>query len=63
MRDAAPGNIQADIRHRLFELLSVFRPLDRLEIGADHFNTEILEHTPFGNLDGRVQGGLPPDGG
>ena len=59
--NAAPRDIKSDLCHRFLELISVFSPFDRLQIGADHFNPVFFKYTPFGNFDGDVQGSLTPD--
>ena len=56
--DAGRRHAQADLRHRNFEALAVFRGADRFDLGADHLHAERVEHACFVQRDREIETGL-----
>ena len=60
-RDRGARHLEPDLQHRLLEQVAILGLLDRLELRADKFALESIEHARLGKLDRQVQRGLPAD--
>ena len=54
---------QPDLPHRRLEPVAVLGGGDGLRVGPDHFDPVLVEHAPFGQGHGQIEGGLPAQGG
>ena len=61
--DSGAGGFAADLGDDVLELLPVLAALDGLEVGADQLDAVALQHAVLVQRDGRVQRGLPAEGG
>jgi len=61
--EAAPRHFQPDAPHGLLEKLPVLGLADGFLVGPDHLHPELFQDARLGHLDGRVQAGLPSQGG
>ena len=61
--DAARGHLEADLDHRLLELLAVLGLVDDLGVGADHLDAVLLQHAVLVQVHRDVQAGLAAEGG
>ena len=60
-RNRGTRHLEPDFQHRVLEQLAILGLLDRLELGADQFALESIEHARLGQFDGQVERGLPAD--
>src|SRR5581483_9300220 len=56
-------DVEANLRHRVFEEEAVFGLLDGAELGADEDDVVLVEDAAVGEIDGEVEGSLAADGG
>ncbi len=63
MRITRKRHAQADGAHGLFEEVAVLGLLNGLDLRADEFDPEAIEHTGAAQLDGEVERGLAAQGG
>src|SRR6185369_5258298 len=59
MRELGARALQADLRHRVLELLAVLGLVDRLLLRADHLDAEAVEHAFACEVERAVERGLP----
>ena len=62
MGDARLGDIEADLDHGLFELVSVFGGVDGFSVSADQLDVVGLEHACLIEVHREVQRGLAAEG-
>ncbi|OPZ69714.1 MAG: hypothetical protein BWY82_02236 [Verrucomicrobia bacterium ADurb.Bin474] len=53
------GHIKSDLDHRVLEQLTVLAFFDGLALGTDQLHTVLLQNTPLGQLQRKVEPGLP----
>ena len=63
IRIIAAGRFDAKLRHALVEQLTVLAALDGFKVATDHLDAVFLQDAGFGQLNRRVQAGLPAQGG
>ena len=61
--DAARGDVEADLQHRLLERVALLGLGDDVCVGADHLDAELLEDSPPGEVHRRVQARLAAERG
>ena len=59
---AGTRRAEADLGHRLLELLAVLGLVDGLARGADHLDAVLLEHAMLGEVERAVERGLAAHG-
>ena len=58
MRDARLGRTEADLRHRVLELLAVFGLVDRFRRRADQLDLVLLQHAVMEQIERAIERGL-----
>ena len=57
----AAADFQADLLHRLLELLAVLGLVDHVGLGADHLDAVLLQHAVLRQIHRQVQARLPAE--
>ena len=61
LRDRRARHLEPDFDHRILEQVAILGLLDRVELRADKFALEAIEHARLRQLDRQVKRGLPAD--
>ena len=63
VRDAAAGHLDAELLHRVLELLAILAALDGVDLDADDLDAVLVEDARLGELAREVETGLAPQVG